>query len=181
MPAQDPVSDSTPDLDSLAIADQAFSPLTSENLELLPETVSCPCTKRERRPPWLSFVRGAGAQLLQFSKELSLFAPAEEKAKAFLNTSDRISSQEQWGGRRAGFSLPANGAGIRTRWRGWRGEQENSPGGGRGTGKLAQQQQPPPKQMGMEKTARKSRCLKGGRKKNRAMASILVVPPPLIL
>jgi len=58
--------------------------------------------------------------------------------------------------------------GIRARQRPERleGEQENTPGDERGTGKLAQQQQrPPPKQMGMEKTARESRCLKGGGRK----------------
>src|SRR5438132_1440511 len=51
--------------------------------------------------------------------------------------------------------------------------------GERGEGTLAQQQ-PPPKQMGMERTTRKSRGLKGshgrkrGREKNRTMASILL-------
>jgi hypothetical protein len=55
-------------------------------LELLPGTVSCPCTKRERRPPWLSFVRGAGAQLLRFSKELTaeLTRSCKGKGQAFL-------------------------------------------------------------------------------------------------
>ena len=66
--------------ENMSIWQQGWMPY----LELLPRTVSCPCTERERMPPWLSFVLGAGAQLLRFSKELSLFAPAKERQGGFL-------------------------------------------------------------------------------------------------
>ena len=145
-------------------------------------------------PPWLSFVRGAGAwsSAAPVLERAELSRSCKGKGKAFLGTcesaTELVAKNNGGEAEQAPRCLPMVGIRARQRPERLEGEQENTPGDERGTGKLAQQQQrPPPKQMGMEKTARESRCLKGGgrkeveRKKNGAMASILLVPPLLVL
>lgn len=94
-------------------------------LELSPGTVSCPCSrKREREAKVAQLCPGSRSSAAPILERAELIR--SQKAKAFLDTSDRTSIQEQWRGseedeQAAGSSSPANGAGVRTRQGGWRG------------------------------------------------------------
>ena len=70
--------------ENMSIWQQGWMPY----LELLPRTVSCPCTERERMPPWLSFVRGAGAwsSAAPVLERAELIRSCKGKGKAFLGT-----------------------------------------------------------------------------------------------
>ena len=110
-------------------------------LELLPRTVSCPCTERERMPPWLSFVRGAGAwsSAAPVLERAKLIRSCKGKARrlSWVPATELVAKNNGGEAEQAPRCLPMVGIRARQRPERLEGEQENTPGDERGTGKLA--------------------------------------------